>query len=574
MDTKMKNAEDKDLSFTIDLNISARIGLFIMNDAIRHKAILFGLLFLTCSLLLTPVFASNTPFSSAYAQSASTANATATSSAQNETQIQPGEMDINTLEDLVSAIKQPESALEIKMAQLGTSNKPQDIATLAYIWGYSLVSMERSFNWFTNPKSPPGPSHGPANMLDCNREPLTPSDTDVVLPNADTLYCVSWLDLSNEPLVLKVPPIPDRYYTFEFLDAYTNVFTYVGTRATGSQGGTYLITGPEWRGEIPEGMTQIWSPTNLVWILQRTLLKGQADLGNVHKIQDQMSVTPLSGSQTVNSTSAPQATTNTSGQAPMPTEHQFVPPEYVQTPVSPKPPFIPITGIKIYDEIGTAMQGNPLNPPDPALVTKFASIGIGPGMTPSTQANDTIKRALQTGITEGEKLIAAQVPNLGTEVNGWRVSPAGLYGLDYLFRAAITKLGLGANIAQEALYPPAFTDSEEQPLSGNSSYLIHFDPGQHPPVNGFWSISMYNEASYFVDNPIDRYAIGPHSAPLKNNTDGSLDIYIQNASPGADRESNWLPAPEGPFKITMRLYLPQPQVLNGTWPLPQIQRMG
>lgn len=310
--------------------------------------------------------------------------------------------------------------------------------------------MERSFNWFTNPNSPPGASNGPANMMNCNRELITPNDTDVVLPNADTLYCVSWLDLSNGSLVLKVPPIPDRYYTFEFLDAYTNVFTYVGTRATGSQGGTYLITGPEWKGQVPEGMTQIWSPTNLAWILQRTLLKGAADIDNVHTIQDQMSVTPLSGSQIPNATVAPQATTtNTSEQleVSMSTEHQFISPEQVQTPISPKPPSIPTTGIKIYDEIGLAMHGNPLNPPDPALVTKLASIGIGPGMTPSTQANDTIKQALQTGITEGEKLIAAKVPNLGTEVNGWRVSPAGLYGLDCLFRAAVTKLGLGANIA-------------------------------------------------------------------------------------------------------------------------------
>jgi hypothetical protein len=529
------------------------------------------------SLILSFIVAPHTLFMAASAQSttSSTENATSSAATQQSTAIlEPGGIDLEALRNsIISNLREPATALDIKMAQLSSSNKSEDIATLAYIWGYSLISMERSFNWFTNPNSPPGPSHGPANMMNCNRELLTPNDTDVVLPNVDTLYCVSWLDLSNGPLVLKVPPIPDRYYTFEFLDAYTNVFTYVGTRATGSQGGTYLITGPEWKGQIPEGMTQIWSPTNLAWILQRTLLKGAADIDNVHTIQDQMSVTPLSGSPITNATVAQQATTNTSEQSKVPisTEHQFIPPEQVQTPISPKPPVIPTTGIKIYDEIGLAMHGNPLNPPDPALVTKFASIGIGPDMTPSTEANDTTKQALQTGITEGEKLIAAKVPNLGTEVNGWRVSPAGLYGLDYLFRAAVTKLGLGANIAQEALYPPAFTDSQGKPLSGNSSYVIHFDPGQQPPVDAFWSISMYNNASYFVDNPINRYAIGPYSSQLKNNTDGSLDIYIQNTSPGADKESNWLPSPDADFKLTMRLYLPQPQILNGTWPLPLIQ---
>jgi hypothetical protein len=420
-----------------------------LKGTLSTQIIFIGVLSLILSFIVSPTVMSDPLFNKASAQNATTGNDTGASTQQNDTLTQPGEMDLNVLRELATAIREPVSALEIKMAQLGTSNNPQDIATLAYIWGYPLISMERSFNWFTNPNSPPAPSHGPANKLNCNPELLTSNDTDVVLPNADTLYCMSWLDLSNGPVVLKVPPIPDRYYTFEFLDAYTNVFSYVSTRATGSGGGTYLVTGPEWIGQVPEGMTQIWSPTDLAWILQRTLLKGASDIDNVHTIQDQMSVTPLSGSQMTNATVVSQTATNTSA-----TEHQFVPTEYVQTPISPKPPHIPTTGIKIYDEIGQAMQGNPLNPPEPALVDKFASIGIGPGLTPSTQANDTIQTALQTGITEGEKLISGQVPNLGTEVNGWRISPAGLYGPDYFFRAAVTKLGIGANIAQEALIHP------------------------------------------------------------------------------------------------------------------------
>jgi DNA sulfur modification protein DndE len=251
--------------------------------------------------------------------------------------------------------------------------------------------------------------------------------------------------------------------------------------------------------------------------------------------------------------------------------HQFVPAEHVQNPVSPKPPFIPATGMRLFDEIGTAMSGNSLNPPEATLVDKFASIGVGIGKTPSTQANDTTKAAMQTAITEGEKLIAKQVPNLGTQINGWRVTSTGLYGTDYLFRAAVAKLGLGANIGQEAIYPPAFTDSEGRPLTGNNSYVIHFNPGQQPPVDGFWSISMYNNATYFVDNPINRYQVSPYTG-LKNNTDGSLEIYIQNKSPGPEKESNWLPAPTDGFKRTLRLYLPQSPILNGTWPLPLIER--
>jgi DNA sulfur modification protein DndE len=534
----------------------------------------FSVLFLILSLIATPLSISNAIFMTALAQQpANTENATAPSTQQNNSLTEPGEMDQGALRDLATAIREPSSALKIKMAQLSTSNKTEDIATLAYIWGYPLISMERSFNWFTNPNSPTGPGHGPANHLNCNRETINANDTDVVLPNADTLYCVSWLDLSKEPVVLTVPPIPDRYYTFEFLDAYTNVFDYVGTRATGSDGGTYLIAGPEWHGDLPKGMIKIWSPTDLAWILQRTLLKGQDDINNVRAIQDQMSVTPLSAFQGTNATAATtahQAATNTS-ETPMSSGHQFVPAEHVQNPVSPKPPFIPATGIRIFDEIGTAMSGNSLNPPEPALVDKFASIGVGIGKTPSTQANDTTKAAMQAAITEGEKLIAKQVPNLGTQINGWRVTSAGLYGTDYLFRAAVTKLGLGANIGQEAIYPPAFTDSEGRPLTGNNSYVIHFNPGQQPPVDGFWSISMYNNASYFVDNPINRYQVSPYTG-LKNNTDGSLDIYIQNKSPGPEKESNWLPAPPDEFKMTLRLYLPQTPILNGTWPLPLIER--
>lgn len=464
--------------------------------------------------------------------------------------------------------------LDTIMSQISNSDKPEDIATLAYIWGYPLVSMERSFNWFTNPQAPIGPSHGPSNAMNCNRELVTSNDTDVVLPNADTLYCVAWIDLSNGPLVLKIPAIKDRYYTFEFLDAYTNVYSYVGTRATGSSGGTYLIAGPDWKGEVPDGMTEIWSPTNLAWILQRTLLKGINDIENVHALQDQMSLASLSeaGLGIASNQSSTSGTNNSWAFQPA----SFVPTELQQNPVSPHPPFIPITGIKIYDEIGTAMTDNPLNPPEPALVKKFASIGIGPGKTPSTQANDTVKQALEKGIQEGEKLISAQIPNLGEPVNGWGITSTGLYGTDYLFRAGVTKLGLGANIGQEAIYPPAFTDIEGKQLSGSNKYTIHFNPGQLPPVDAFWSISMYNNASYFVDNPINRYNIGQYTDGLKSNTDGSLDVYIQHDNPGQDKESNWLPAPapNNDFKLTLRLYLPTEQILNGTWTPPPVNIVG
>lgn len=446
--------------------------------------------------------------------------------------------------------------LNTKMAQIASSNKPEDIATLAYIWGFPLVTMQRQFNFVTSPNIH-GLGRGPANTLSCTRTLVDASFTDIVSPNSDTLYCITQFDLKKEPIVVVVPPIPaDRYYTFQFVDAYTNVFAYIGTRATGSNGGTYLIAGPNWNGQVPQGMTKIWSPTNLAWLINRILVKGQADVANVNAIQDKIVVKPLSAFQ---------------GKA-VPLRQTADAALSNEVPIGPQPSLIAPTGIKVYDEIGQAMVDNPLNPPDPGLVTKLASIGIGPSKTTSTEANATIKEVLQTGITEGQKMIDAEVANTGTNVNGWRYAiPTGDYGTDYLFRAAVTQLGLGANIAQEALYPVTFTDSQGKPLTGANNYIIHFNPGQTPPVNAFWSITTYNNKSLFVDNPINRYSIGKYTEGLKNNTDGSLDIYIQHASPGKDRESNWLPSDKNSFHLILRMYLPAEEVLNGRWTPPPVR---
>jgi hypothetical protein len=530
-----------------------------LKDILSTQIIFIGVLFLILSLIVPPTALSVTLFANASAQNATTGNVTGDSKQQNNTQ--PGELALGALQNLVSTLKQPTGALDVKMAQITTSNDPADIATLAYIWGFPLVSMERQFNFVTNPNVPPGVGRGPANMISvssCAQNLINASFSDVVTPNSDTLYCFIQFDLTNEPKVIVVPPIEDRYYSFQFLDAYTNDFIYLGTRATGSSGGTYLLAGPDWKGQVPEGMIKIWSPTNLAWLVTRTLVKGPTDVVNVIAIQDQFDVKPLSVFQ------RKPATQPTTGQA---NASQAIP-------IGPQPTLIAPTGIKIFDEIGQAMTGNPLNPPDPALVDKLESIGIGPGITPSTQANDTIKAALQTGISVGQKMIDTKVANFGTSVNGWLVNTdLGIYGSDYLTRAAIAQAGFGANVPQESLYPVMFTDSQGQPLSGANNYTLHFDPGRTPPIDGFWSISMYNNKSLFVDNPLNRYSINSYSE-LKNNTDGSLDLYIQNQNPGADKESNWLPAPADSFNLVMRLYLPQPQVLNGTWPYPLVQTSG
>ena len=278
--------------------------------------------------------------------------------------------------------------LNVQMAQLSSSNKPEDIATLAYIWGFPLVTMERQFNFVTSPNVPPGVGRGPANSISCATELVGPDFTDVVTPNSDTLYCQTQFDLTNEPVVVVVPPISDRYYSFEFLDAYTNDYAYLGTRASGGNGGTYLMAGPDWNGQVPEGMTKIWTPTNLAWLITRTLVKNPADVPNVVAIQDKIIVKPLSEFQ-ANTSSSSQVTTTQANVSK-------------EIPIGPQPTLIAPTGIKIFDEISAAMVGNPLNPPDAEIINKLATIGIGPGKAPSTQANDTIKAALQTGITRSK----------------------------------------------------------------------------------------------------------------------------------------------------------------------------
>lgn len=444
-----------------------------------------------------------------------------------------------------------------QMAQISASNNRQDIATLAYIWGNPLVVMGQNANWFTNPNTPPGNGVGPWNTMVPSRHLLNASfRIPGLAPNADTLYDNAWLDLEKEPLVLKVPPIPDRYYTIQFNDAYGSTSAYVGSRTTGSDGGTYLITGPQWSGQIPDGMTMLKSPTNLAWIQGRILVKGPDDVMNVRAIQDEITLQPLQVFQG-------NATSTSASQMPPTTAN----------PLQPDPSSIPKSGIKAYDEISQRMVGNPPNPSDPQLISKFATIGIGPGKVPSKEANNTIKTALQTGITEGQKLMKSKWANVGQIVNGWSVNMnLGDYGTDYLLRAAATFFACCANIAQEALYVTAHTDVDGKSLSGANNYTIHFNPGSTPPVKGFWSITLYDNLSLFIDNPINRYNIGDNTAGLKNSTDGSLDIYIQHENPGKDKESNWLPSPAGSFYLILRMYVPGEEILNATWPYPSVQR--
>jgi hypothetical protein len=447
--------------------------------------------------------------------------------------------------------------LNEEMKKLATSDNPVDIATLAYIWGYPLVIKVRTYDYAMSPNIPPGPLRGPVNTIAHARDLLDASYTDVVRPNQDTLYSVSYLDLMNKSLILQVPPMSDRYYVLQFTDAYTNSFKYIGTRTNVTSGGTYFITGPNWTGTVPSGMLQIKSPTNLAVLIARILVNGPTDVPNVRALQDKLSLSPISATEG----------------SPIPVNTSVSKSEEI--PVSSQPAFMPTTGAKIFDELSNDMIDNPPFQDDAGAVAKFEMIGIGPGLTPSTTKNETILKALEQGIIVGEKMIDEKIAHLGSVVNGWSFNlDTGNYGSDYLLRAAVAKTALGANAPEEALYPLTFVDNSGNNLTGSEKYVIHFDKDKIPPVEAFWSITMYNSKYGFVDNPINRYAIGDRTPGFKFNSDGSFDIYVQKDNPGKEKESNWLPATPDNFSLLLRLYIPKEIVLKGEYQYPQVQRVS
>lgn len=448
-----------------------------------------------------------------------------------------------------------------EMKRIENSSDPKDIATLAYIWGYPLVQFERVKNFETNPNSPPAQGNGPINKYVAFTKLPSPGFTSGEYSNPDLLFAQAWLNLSKEPVILKIPEIKDRYQVFQFIDAYDNDFHYLGTRTTGEKGGIYAITGPDWKGQIPGTMQEIKSPTNSVLLLSRILVKGPRDLSNVTAIENQISTSPMSVHEGKSVSSNPPIQSTSDNTAPVP----------------PVISDIPKVGIKIYDQISKGMIGNPLNPPNPQLVSKLEIIGIGPGKTPSsTEANETIRNALEGGIAQGQKLIEARATKLGPIVNGWEYGnpKTGLYGNDYLLSAAtVLAINIAPNVPQEASYPETTVDGDGKQLNGANNYVIHFEPGQTPPTNknGYWTITMYDEKDHLVENPLNRYSINSVRNESKFNEDGSLDLYIQHTTPGIDKESNWLPSPSGNFTLMMRIYIPQENAINGQYQIPPVR---
>lgn len=434
------------------------------------------------------------------------------------------------------------------------------VAKEAYFYAYPIVSMDVTMRQVTNVLDASSINmRAPFNQFAHVRSYPRADEKDVVRFNFDTLYSFSWLDLSQEPMILSVPDTQGRYYLLPMIDMWTDVFAVVGSRTTGTKAGTYAIVPPGWSGTLPEGVTPIVAPTPMLWIIGRTQTNGPSDYANVHKVQDGYKLTPLSQW----------------GKDYTPPTNMPIDPAIDNT----TPPLVQVNkldGVAMLTRLMDLMAKYPPHPNDYPILFRLQRFGLEPGkpfdaksLNPETIA--IINKAAQDALTE----MPAAMRKAGAFINGWNIGTEnmGTYGTSYKRRAFVALGGLGCNLPEDAVYPTAFVDGEGNPLSGANNYLLHFEKGKTPPANAFWSITMYDKEGFQVPNPIDRFAIGDRDS-LTFNPDGSLDIYVQAESPGKDKESNWLPAPEGAFEPTMRLYSPRPEVLDLTWAPPPFKKIS
>jgi hypothetical protein len=430
-------------------------------------------------------------------------------------------------------------------------------ATDAYVYAYPLVTMEYTRRVLTNTVEPEG-TKAPMGQFVRLRKYPDASFKDVTAPNADTLYTTAWFDVSKEPWVISLPDMKGRYALFPMLSGWTDVFQVPGKRTTGTGAQKYAITGPGWSGTLPAGVTEYKSPTGMVWLLGRIYCTGTPeDYNAVHALQDKVTAVPLSS---YGKPYKPEAgTVDTSLEAKKSVRDRVH----------------ELDGNSYFKLFAELLKTNPPAADDGPMLATLAKIGIVPGQDfDAGKIDPAAAKAIASTPKPAQEKIMGHFKQAGTFENGWIfTTKAGVYGTEYLQRALITAIGLGANRPQDAIYPTSETDAEEKPYSGANKYVMHFNKGEMPPVQGFWSLTMYNADYFFVDNPLNRYTVSSRSK-FKPNPDGSVDVYIQNESPGKDKEANWLPAPKEKFILMLRLYWPKeepPSIIDGSWKIPPVK---
>jgi hypothetical protein len=437
----------------------------------------------------------------------------------------------------------------------------QAIGIEAYLYFYPLVTMDLTRRQLTNVAAGKSEIGGPPNAF-ANVPAFPTADMRVVVrPNFDTLYSSAWLDLTKEPVVISVPDTGGRYYLLPMLDMWTDVFASPGWRTTGTNAGTFLILPPGWPSAVidaalPPGTQRIVAPTPYVWVIGRTKTDGPSDYDAVHEIQAGFKITPLS--------------------------------QWGKPPVAPAPVNDPDIDMKTAPKVQVdtmpadryfayAAELLKLQPPhitDEPTIARMQRVGIERGKSFDLRKTTPVVQQALTGAPEAAlKLMQWKMPTMARVANGWSMNTdtMGVYGNYYLKRAIVAQQGLGANLPEDAVYPMNLADGAGKPLDGANKYTLHFAKGALPPTDAFWSVTLYDSDGFPVANPLNRSALSSWM-PMKLNADGSLDLYFQHESPGADLDANWLPAPSGPFNLTMRVYAPKSEVLTGAWNPPPVMK--
>jgi len=452
----------------------------------------------------------------------------------------------------LAAIASPGAALA---QQRVSPQEAYDIAREAYIYFYPLVSMDAT-RVQTNALPGDAPNSLANTFVHVRSFPAADFKM-VVRSNFDTLYSTAWLDLSKEPMIVSAPDTGGRYYTLPMLDMWSDVFAAPGKRTSGTAAAHFVVVPPGWSGTLPEDVVRIDAPTPSVWIVGRTQTNGPQDYAAVHRIQDGYTVTPLSRW----------------GRA-VPPAQPISMPAGIKAP-APRDLVDRMPALDYFKRAAELMKANPPHTTDWSIIARLERIGIVVGQSYDPERLDpAIRDALTRAVADGQKAMRAKAPTLARIVNGWQMNTdtMGVYGNNYLKRAVVAQVLLGANPPEEAVYPLIVTDADGKIPTGDNAYVLHFEKADLPPVGAFWSLSMYDADGFQVANPINRFAVGDRDS-LTYNADGSLDLYIQHDNPGGDRSANWLPSPSlGRLGLTMRLYAPKAEVLAGDWAPPPLRR--
>lgn len=439
------------------------------------------------------------------------------------------------------------------------SSEARAIAKDAAIYGVPMLENYRiMYSYFVNRSDPD--FKAPWNTLNNVARVFTPDDKAIQTPNSDTPYSQLGADLRAEPLVLTVPAVETtRYYSLQFIDLYTYNFAYVGSRATGSDAGNFLLVGPRWKGDRPKGIKAIIrSETDFNLVLYRTQLMNPSDLEGVSKVQAGYKVQTLSSFL---GQSTPPAAPSVNFPKPLTLDEQKNSPEF-------------------FALLNFLMQFCPTNASEKSLMARYSKLNIGAGMNFDPGGlSPAVRKAVTDGMADAWKAFAdfkAREVDTGKRTAADGFGTRAMLKNDYMARMASTVLGIYGNTKDEAMYPSYFRDADGGMLNGANRYELRFKPGQLPPANAFWSLTMYElPSSLLYANKLNRYLINsPMLDDLRRDADGGYTIHVQNETPGADRESNWLPCPEGPFWTTLRIYWPKAEAINGKWKQPPLQRIG